>query len=224
MSLGAWRARAALAVTGVAALLLVAVTFSPLRSGFADAPSRGAGDVELYQAEATRVAAGANYYDAIATELRTRGYPMKSVFNWRTPLPVWLVGALPEGWAQTLLMGTAGVTWLLGLAMLGHEFGRLGIVAGLVTVSGAMLPCLIDDIFIMPEVWAGVMIGLSAAAYGTERPGKGMLAALAALFLRELSAPWCLVCLVFDVRRADAGPPPLGLSGLPSTVGCMSCI
>ena len=92
-----WHARAVLGVATVAALVLVAVTFSPLRSGFADAPDRGAGDVALYQAEAGRIAQGDNYYDAIATELRERGYPMKSIFNWRTPLPVWLVGVLPEG-------------------------------------------------------------------------------------------------------------------------------
>ena len=44
---------------------------------------------------------------------------MQSVFNWRTPLPVWLVAVLPQGWAEVLLMGTAGVMWLLGLALLG---------------------------------------------------------------------------------------------------------
>jgi len=195
-----WHARGALAVAAVATLLLVAVTFSPLRSGFADAPNRGAGDVELYQAEAGRIAAGDSYYAAVESELRERGYPMQSVFNWRTPLPVWLVGVLPQGWAQVLLEGVAGVAWLLGLALLAREFGRLGIVAGLATISGAMLPCLIDDVFIMPEVWAGVLIGLSAAAYGTKRNRLGCVAALAALLLRELSAPWCLVCLVFDVR------------------------
>jgi hypothetical protein len=189
-----------LAVAAVTALLLVAVTFSPLRSGFADAPSRGAGDVELYQAEAARIAAGDSYYAAVEGELRERGYPMQSVFNWRTPLPVWLVAVLPQGGAQVLLIGTAGVMWLLGLALLGREFGRLGIGLGMATISGAVFPCLLDEVFIMPEVWAGVLIGLSAAAYGTERNRLGCLAALAALLLRELSAPWCLVCLVFDVR------------------------
>jgi hypothetical protein len=200
VGLSMWHARSILAVAAVATLLLVAVTFSSLRSGFADAPSRGAGDVELYQAEAARIAAGDNYYAAIEGELRERGYPMQSVFNWRTPLPVWLVGVLPKGWAHVLLMGTAGVMWLLGLALLGREFGRLGIVAGLATISGAVLPCMLDDVFIMPEVWTGVLIGLSAAAYGTERNRLGCAAALAALLVRELAAPWCLVCLVFDVR------------------------
>ncbi|HTU26260.1 MAG TPA: hypothetical protein VMF30_12720 [Pirellulales bacterium] len=193
-------ARTVLAVAAVTALLLVAVTFSPLRSGFADAPDRGAGDVVLYQAEAGRIAAGENYYDTIASELRSRGYPMQSVFNWRTPLPVWLVGVLPHDWAQALLVATAGAAWLLGLALLARDFGRLGALAGLVTLSGALLPCLLDDVFIMPEVWAGVLIGLSAAAYGTERNRLGCAAALAALLVRELAAPWCLICLICDVR------------------------
>ena len=35
---------------------------------------------------------------------------------------------------------------------------------------------------------------------GPSGRGLGCLAALAALLVRELSAPWCLVCLVFDVR------------------------
>ncbi|HEX4143644.1 MAG TPA: hypothetical protein VHY91_08935 [Pirellulales bacterium] len=195
-----WHARTVLAVAATTALMLVAVTFSPLRSGFADAPSRGAGDIELYQAEAVRIAAGDSYYAAVEGELRERGYPMQSVFNWRTPLPVWLVAVLPQGWAQGLLVALAGAMWLLGLGLLAREFGRLGILAGMATISGAVLPCLLGEVFIMPEVWAGVLIGLSAAAYGTERNRLGCVAALAALLVRELAAPWCLVCLLFDVR------------------------
>ncbi len=196
-----WHARGALALTLLAALLGIAVTLSPLRSGFADAPDRGYSDVELYHAEAARVRAGESYYSAAETELRQRGYPMQSIFNWRTPLPMWLVGVLPNDWAQTLLIGTAAVMWLMGLALLGREFGRSGMLAGLATLSGAVLPCVIDEIYIMPEVWAGILIGLSAVAYGIERPRLGCLAALAALLVRELSAPWCLVCLVFDLRK-----------------------
>ena len=114
---------------------------------------------------------------------------------------MWLVGALPSDWAQTLLIGTAGVMWLMGLALLGRQFGRTGMLVGLATLSGAVLPCLLDEIYIMPEVWAGVLIGLSAVAYGMDRPRLGCLAALAALLIRELSAPWCLVCLLFDMRK-----------------------
>ncbi len=67
------------------ASLFVAITFSPLKSGYADAPDRGPGDVALYRAEIDRIHAGESYYSVAGDELRTRGYPTRSVFNWRTP-------------------------------------------------------------------------------------------------------------------------------------------
>src|SRR5258708_5422423 len=85
-------ARLVLAMLFLATGLFVAITFSPLKSGFADAPNRGPGDIELYRAEVDRIHAGESYYDTIAAELRARGYPTRSVFNWRMPLPVWFIG------------------------------------------------------------------------------------------------------------------------------------
>src|SRR5437879_4557560 len=90
---GAWLV---LAIAAVVTLFFVAVTLSPLATGFADAPDRGASDVQLYQAEVTRIQSGEGFYDAAAAELAGRGYPTRSIFNWRTPLPVWLLGKLPD--------------------------------------------------------------------------------------------------------------------------------
>src|SRR5688572_25398585 len=89
-------ARLALAAYMLFSLLAVAITLSPLRSGYADAPDRGPGDLALYRAEIERIRAGENYYQAANIELRQRGYPTRSLFNWRTPLPMWLVGKLPH--------------------------------------------------------------------------------------------------------------------------------
>lgn len=52
----AWQARTVLAVAAVAAIFFVAITVSPLASGFADAPDRGYSDIELYQAEVAQIA------------------------------------------------------------------------------------------------------------------------------------------------------------------------
>src|SRR5437868_14218162 len=90
------QARLVLAAFVAAALFFVAIALSPLASGFANAPDRGASDVQLYQAEVARIQRGEGYYDAAAAELAGRGYPTRSVFNWRTPLPVWLLGNLPD--------------------------------------------------------------------------------------------------------------------------------
>ena len=53
------------------------------------------GDVSLYMTEVRRIHAGENYYQVAAEELPGSGYPTASVFNWRTPLPMWLIGKMP---------------------------------------------------------------------------------------------------------------------------------
>ena len=89
----------------------MAITFSPWKSGFANAPDRGPGDIALYRAEVERVRLGASYYDAAAAELHARAYPTRSVFNWRTPLPVRLIGLLPEISLAKALLGVLGLAW-----------------------------------------------------------------------------------------------------------------
>jgi hypothetical protein len=212
------RAWLLLALFALTASVLVAISLSPWRSGFADAPSRGTSDVFLYRAEVERIAAGQGYYEAAAAELRARGYPTRSVFNWRTPLPVALVAWLPERGAQ-MLLGLAGIALLvLGFAAMSDD-GRprrtdfnpsqsrtdfnpslsershlwQGLLAALL-LTGALLPLVLGDLFLMPEVWSGTLLCLSLAAYGTERRKLGVAAGAAALLLRELAAPYCLLC------------------------------
>src|SRR5688500_14298041 len=107
-------ARAALSFALVAGWVLVAITLSPWKSGFAGGPSRGASDVDLYRAETERIRNGESYYSAVKSELESRGYPTRSVLNWRTPLPVWLIAILPAGGAQALLIALAA--GVLGIA------------------------------------------------------------------------------------------------------------
>ena len=53
-------------------------------------------------------------------------------------------------------------------------------------LSGALLPILLGELFVMPELWSGVCIALSVAAYGTGRRRLGFASGFAALVLREL--------------------------------------
>src|SRR4051812_7219871 len=84
-------ARGILAVSGLFAALCVSITLSPIRAGNVDKPTDGPGDIALYRAEVDRMHAGEEYYTVAGEELRSRGYPTRSVFNWRTPLPTWLI-------------------------------------------------------------------------------------------------------------------------------------
>src|SRR5262245_1064005 len=62
-------------------------------------------DLRLYRAIVDRVHHGEPYYDAAEAELRARGYPMRSVFNWRPPLYAWLLGHLPAlAWGRALFI------------------------------------------------------------------------------------------------------------------------
>lgn len=140
--------------------------------------------------------AGESYYDAAAAELRARGYPTRSVFNWRTPLPVWLVGILPDVGFATCILGVLGLT-LCGLSfqLLADEAGVKQGLLGVLLLAGALLPCVLGDLLVMSELWSGVLIAVSAVCLGLNRRTAGVAAGVAAFFFRELAAPYCLVCV-----------------------------
>jgi len=177
---------------------LVAVTFSPLAAGDGGRVRGRQGDVALYRAEIERVHAGESYYRVAGEELRERGYPTASPFNWRFPAPMWLMGWMPSLlMGKVLLGGLAGLLLLWAFEALAREReGRVGLpLATALLLTGPLLPCVLDELFVMPVLWAGVLIGLSACAYGTGRPGWGVAFGLAALFLRELAMPYVAVAV-----------------------------
>lgn len=186
------QAVAVLSAMGVFAALFVGIATA--RS--VGSPRRGGpGDVALYRAEAERIRGGEGYYDAAAAELRARGYPTRSVFNWRTPLPMWLDGKLPRPAAKVLLCGLALVLLLSTLAFVQQQAGTLtGVVAGLL-MTGAVMPCVLGDLYVMPVVWAGVLIGLSLTSHGLGHTRWSVAAGVSALLVRELAAVYCLTML-----------------------------
>ncbi|MEN6451985.1 MAG: hypothetical protein ABFC96_15965 [Thermoguttaceae bacterium] len=196
--------RSAKIVLGAVILVAVAaaaVTLSPLGSTNIRPGVKGGADVALYRAEVDRIHRGEGYYEAAAAELAPRGFPTRSVFNWRTPLPMWLLGKLPAAVMGKLLLG--GLALLL-LAMALEATARdLGDVARgwmrplacLLLLTGALLPTVLGDLFVVPVLWAGVLLALSVCAYGVNRPYTGVAFGLAAVFVRELALPYCLLAL-----------------------------
>ncbi len=182
-------------------MLFIGITLSPLASGFADAaPDRGPSDVELYRAEISRIHAGASYYAAADAELTGRGYFTRSVFNWRTPLLGTALGALPNpAWGQAALgLLAAGVLFAACHLLMKKGALRRGLLCGAMLVGGT-LPCYLPNLYVMHEVWAGALIAASVLAYGLRRPAWGVAAGAAALFVRELAAPYCLLCLLMAI-------------------------
>jgi hypothetical protein len=187
-------ARAVLCLMLLVALGSIGITLSPLRSGFADAADRGPGDLALYRAKVRRIRAGESYYEAANAELRQRGYPTRSLFNWRTPLPLWLLGKAPHPLCGRVLLGLlALVATCRSFAFVERE-ASLGqsIGCGLLLL-GAFLPCVLDGLYVAPELWAAAFITLSLCAYDRERPLLGVLWGVTALFFRDLAGLYCLV-------------------------------
>ncbi len=122
----------------------------------------------------------------------------------RTPLPLWLIGKLPYvEWAKYLLGGLSlGLIIFAFKALAWEQEGSLmAALCCMVLLSGPLLFTILDDLFVMPVLWAGVLIGFSVCAYGIDRPKLGLFLGLAALFIRELALPYCLLCAVLAWRQ-----------------------
>jgi hypothetical protein len=200
--LSAAQARATLLGAAILAALAAAVTFSPMSSGNFNPARRGPGDVELYRAEIERIRAGEGYYTAAAAELTARGYPTRSVFNWRMPLPLWLLGALPSDiWGKALLGVLAFALLAMAFECMSRDGSRAAALLCGVLLTGPLLPVALGDLYVLPALWSGVLIGLSVCAYGLERRRLGAVCGLSALFMRELAMPYCLLAIALAWRE-----------------------
>ena len=202
--LSPWQARTVLIAVGL--LIGFGLWKSPEPPPLCDVREENAhtGDVFLYMTEIRRIHAGDNYYHAAAKELAAQGYPTASVFNWRTPLPIWLIGKLPDPLAGRLILVAAGIAMLLmafeAAAREQPNVYRLAMPLAVLLVA-PMLPCFQGNVFVLTELWAGIMIAVSLCAYGVNLRFLGATMALAA----PLSPRTGLAVL-----PARPGPGPLG--------------
>ena len=239
------QARVVLAVVGLALGLGVAVTLSPMASSNLKSRPNEASDVALYRAEVDRIRGGEGYYRVAAAELTARGYPTRSVFNWRTPLPMWLLGKMPAVVLGKALLGSLALALMLlafeamtrdqnaaatvnpelpppvveaermvcGPGDLFRRHGRA--IACVLLLTGPLLPTVLGDLFVLPVLWAGVLIAISVCAYGVNRPLLGTVFGLMAVFFRELALPYCVLCAGiawWNGRRGELAAWTLGLT------------
>lgn len=159
------------------------------------------GDIASYRRIVERLRGGEAYHHVAHEVLVADGFGTRSVFNWRTPAWPLFIAAFPEPVVRGLLgaLGMLGV--VMGYRMLRAEGGVVvALVSGLaVTLSlGAIL---VPQGVFFTEVVAGTIILVSVTAYGNGWRALGLCAGLAALFLRELVAPYVIVCAVLALRE-----------------------
>jgi len=159
------------------------------------------GDTNLQLRTIERISRGEGYYAAVGDELRRNGYPTSPIINWRTPLHYSVIAALSVPIAGKLL-------FLLGIAVVvtgGLAYSTQSAVkacaAGLLLL-GAMAPAMLvrPGAVGFPEHWAAMFIALSLNAYVARLWMTGAALGLTALFIRELSGPYALVCTLLAFR------------------------
>jgi hypothetical protein len=190
-----------LTLAAIVVLVMVAMGRAPLVPADAGVVAAPEGDLVSYHRIIERMRGGADYYTAAHEVLVADGYGTRSVFNWRTPAWPVLLAALPAGWGQGILAGLALAGMLMVYRMM-REGGGI-VVAALATlaVAGSLGGIAASSSVVFSEVAAGTLILVSVAAYGNGWRALGLVAALLALFLRELAAPYVVVCLVLALRE-----------------------
>ena len=146
----------------------------------------------MYSAIVARLAAGGEYYVVIGEELRKGDYPAGTVFSWRTPL-LFSMLSLSSGTAKAVF-GALGILALAATVRLLSTQPAVVIIAGAIAQSGAIWIMFVGTIWVSHELWAAYFVALSAFAYSRRLYNVGGLLGLVALFIRELVAPYVLVC------------------------------
>lgn len=148
---------------------------------------------------------GVGYYEAAHEILLAHGYGLRSVFNWRTPAWMELLSLLPSiVWAQKLLAILTSATLLLAYRMIRAQGNIALAIPAIIGIFFSIVLLARDRGIVMSEVATGALILLSVVNYGNGQWLVGLLAALAALFIRELAAPYILICVAFAAYRANA--------------------
>jgi len=131
-----------------------------------------------------KVHAGQAYYSVLGAELRSRGYPTRSVFNWRTPLHLELIAHLPDTeWARALPLLGAGCAIGLNFAAMrrGKRYGLAFVQLLFLCIPLAITAKPIT--FLFAEVWSGVSIAIWVGCYAMGWHRAGASAGLLALYL-----------------------------------------
>jgi hypothetical protein len=185
----------AIAVLAIAALALLCLGAISLTQHDAPFDPTKTGDLHMYANVVDGLRHGGDFYDTLRAQLVAGHYGMKSVFNWRTPFFMSLTALMPSNlgmYALVLLTALAGgglAVWL--------TCRELGLIAGSSLVAVEILglgTALVPGTFLISELPTGFLILLSATAYGLGARRTGFAAGALALFVRELAAPYVIIC------------------------------
>ena len=189
-----WPRWAALTVLASLLALLAIAAWSPARAPAPQvrATSEQHSDLQLYRDIIAGVAAGGDYYEVAAQELRKGGYPLKPFFTFRLPTHATIYAALGE---PVMI----GIFWTLAAALMIAWWIRLKphlpryLLAGfLILLAGGLGGLMQPMTGLFHESWAALLMALMIAVYRKERPWPAIVLGAVALMFRELALPMIL--------------------------------
>lgn len=159
-------------------------------------------DARMYRRIIERVYAGENYYEAAGSELRRRGYATRPFFNWRLPTLAYFLGLMPNlDMGRWILISFCLLTLLIWFQVLNQECGLPLALFGSLLLFGPLTISFANTGFLFHELWSGVLIALSIAAYARQRWLISYASGFAALGIRELSLPYIFIMLLMAWRE-----------------------
>jgi hypothetical protein len=158
-------------------------------------------DLGMYHRVVERLRSGESYYAALGAELRQGHYASRSVFNWRTPAHLTIIGLLSEPVSHVVLAALVFTAIIMACISTRHAGGPEGIQLLFTALAECFLLDPSSDIHLVAEVWAGILILISVAAYSFRRWPIAVGAGVAALFFRELALPYACIGLLFAIKR-----------------------
>jgi hypothetical protein len=165
-------------------------------------------DLDVYQSVVGALRAGEGYYPALHKALLEGGYGALSPLNWRTPAFLTLLSWFPSlESAQVCLALLTVIAWLMGVALVYRRSGTVAAVAAALVLAASLCSIFAWRAELSFELFAGTLILASVSAYGLGWRWVGFAIALAALFVRELSGLYVIVCLALAIaerRRGEA--------------------
>jgi hypothetical protein len=156
-----------------------------------------AGDVATYRTIVSRLRSGEPYHAVVGDALRHGYYATREPFNWRTPLLWSSLARMPDSVGRLTLFALGLLVFWRTLAMTARR--PLWLAGSNLMQAGALVMLVAPGIVLLGEAWAGMLIGLSVCMYAAWRPRWAVLLGLAALFVRELAAPYCVACAIAAV-------------------------
>jgi hypothetical protein len=156
---------------------------------------QGTADLEFYLELVEKIQNGQGYYDALASRLAKPNSQALSIFQWRQPTLATLIGKsrVLEPWHLLLLASALAAVICTARTFLPKDRPIVFVVGTILLMGGAFSWSIYEpDAFLATEPWCEVLILFSLCAYARGWWKLGVLAAVAALALRELVLPYCL--------------------------------